>query len=98
MVLYVTLFHNYIISGHVLQPAKTPVGRTTAHIEGWNAMEAYQPLKGNVIAEYQTDSGAVVYVMDTFLCDTSDEALRAREEQTRTEVCRILQRQLQQKR
>lgn len=60
-------------------------------------MEAYQPLGGNAIAEYQAASGAVAYVMDTFLCDVSDEVLRTREEQAKTEACRILQRQLQQK-
>ena len=56
-------------------------------------MKKYQPLEGNIIAEYKDEiSGATAYIMDTFIRDVPPEEMRRREEKAMETARRILER------
>lgn len=68
--------------------------QTVPHIERrGDVMKAYQPLDGNVLAEYKdSSSGATVCIMDTFIRDTPPEEMQKREERACAVARRILER------
>ena len=56
-------------------------------------MKKYQPLEGNILAEYKDEvSGATAYIMDTFIRDVPPEEMRRRKERAVETARRILER------
>lgn len=59
-------------------------------------MKSYQPLKGNVLAEYKDEaSGATAYIMDTFIRNVPPEEMKRRIEKATVTAQRIWDRYLQ---